>query len=190
MHPHITKNARLEMSKRAVAIRKQPPLPTCPPSTPSIPSLFAKTAKEEIQQPAVAIAAVTSNHTSTRSSPKFESSHPELESFRRFLRELDGRRKQESEVQQITTDLNKMLRFCRPEGKKLVWTDLLNHNRIRQYIDLLQSRGACGLSGQLTKLDQLIHGLRYLRCDHMEERATRCKSAIRPAAAASEEQRR
>ena len=110
-----------------------------------------------------------------------------------FLRELDGGRKKESEVQQITVDLNKVLRFCRPKGKAPVWSDLLDEEKVRRYLDLLEESGACGLSGQLTKLDRLVHGLRFLRlrvagddamlthrCNQMEERIKAWKATIRP----------
>ena len=60
-------------------------------------------------------------------------------------------------------------------------------------MDHLQESGACGLSGQLTKLDRLVHGLRFLRlrvagddtllthhCGQMEERIKAWKATIRP----------
>ena len=190
-HHHIPKKVREDMCKRATPIRRKPAPPARPKDTPSIVSLFAKASQSQSRLPAVAEVAV--QHSSTRQFPTFSAAHPELEKFRVFLKELDGGRKKESEVQQITADLNKVLRFCRPRGKNPVWIDLVDQEKVRRYVDHLQESGACGLSGQLTKLDRLVHGLRFLRlrvagddtvlthrCGQMEERIKAWKATIRP----------
>ena len=83
--------------------------------------------------------------------------------FRKLLRQLDGGHKVESEAKQITADVNKFLKFACPKGKDLMWVDLLNEQMVRRYIDMLNTPTARGPSGQLSKLDQITHALRYLR---------------------------
>ena len=181
------------MTKTAQVIRKKLPPPSRPKGTPSILSLFSKAVREQRQPPKAA--EFEPQQTNTRNFASFDPKHPQLEKFRNFLRQLDGGRKPESEVKQITTDLKKFLKFARPRGKDPIWVDLLSEQKVREYIDTLESCGACGPAGQLTKLDRIIHGLRYLRlrvageedsglahrCNIMQERLKQWKATIRPA---------
>ena len=57
-----------------------------------------------------------------------------------FLRHLDGGHKVESEVRQITAEVNKFLKFACPKGKDLMWVDLLNeHGHCCGKVETLQS---------------------------------------------------
>lgn len=107
-----------------------------------------------------------------------------------------GGRKTESEATQITADINKFLKFAHPETGDPIWlvNDLLDSAKASAYLDYLEVTGACGPAGQLTKLDCIQHGIRYIclklspsdaelvhRCNIMEEQVKRWKSTIRPA---------
>lgn len=105
-------------------------------------SLLAKASQEETQAPVVV--EVTGEHCSTRNFPMFDASLPDIERFRSFLRSLDGRRKQESEVRQISADLNKILRFARPKAKDPVWLDILDGVIVRRYFYMLETRVLVG----------------------------------------------
>lgn len=95
---------------------------------------------------------------------------------------------------QIRADVSKFIKFARPTASDPVWQDLLDDGKVSAYLDFLQDSGACGPAGQLTKLDHIQHGLRYLRLKlhpadttigHqtaiMEERIKQWKTTIRPA---------
>ncbi len=97
-------------------------------------------------------------------------------------------------MKQITADLNKFLRYARPGSKEPMWVDLLDRSKVQKCLDMLTTSGACGLSGQLTKLNRFTHGLRYIRlrvagnedaslaqrCNVMEERLRQWRATIRP----------
>lgn len=88
--------------------------------------------------------------------------------------------------------MSKYLKYASPFSDNPNWLLLLDNRKARGYIDMLNDTGACGASGQLTKLDRLLHAVRYLRleaaddadikhrCDIMEERLRQWKAAIRP----------
>lgn len=100
-----------------------------------------------------------------RSFPRFPNSHPEIKKFLQFLRGLDGRRKSTNESLQVATDVSKYLKYASPSSDNPNWLLLLDNRKARGYINMLNDTGACGASGQLTKLDRLLHTLRYLRLE-------------------------
>lgn len=71
--------------------------------------------------------------------------------------------------------------------------DLLNTKTVRAYLGMLSDTGASGTSGQLTKNDQFMHGLRYIclkiegnnaalthRCNTMQECLGQWKAELHP----------
>lgn len=66
--------------------------------------------------------------------------------FRTSLRDWMGGKK-ESEVYQITADLNKHLKFARPKSDDPVWLDLLDEGKVSGYLDTPCKR--LGPEGQL-----------------------------------------
>ena len=97
-------------------------------------------------------------------------------------------------MRQITADVNKYLKFANRKGEDPVWVDLLDAAKVTDYPDTLEKMGACGPAGQLTKLDRIEHGLRFIRlklapkdvelahqCNVMQEKIKQWKGTIRPA---------
>jgi len=66
--------------------------------------------------------------------------------FKTFLRGLDGGRKTELETTQITTDINKFLKFAHPDTDDPIWLDLLDAAKVSAYLDYLEATCACGTS--------------------------------------------
>ena len=108
-----------------------------------------------------------------------------------------------TESLQVATDVSKYLKYARPSSDHPNWFDLLDDRKARAYLDMLNNTGACGASGQLTKIDRLLHALRYMRlevavdnagvkhrCDIMEERLGQWKAGIRPEKKLQEEKGR
>lgn len=75
---------------------------------------------------------------------------------------MDGERRKDEVQNTICKEVCKFLRYARPEGD-LVWNDLLDPAKVSDYIGYLEQSGACGPSGQLSKLDRLVHGKCYLK---------------------------
>ena len=102
-----------------------------------------------------------------------------MQSFYTFLCGLDGRKKSAREATQIAIN----------------WHHLVDATLIRDYLDMLEHTGSCRVSGQLTKLDCIIHVIRYLNreiageeyaamslhCSCTIERIQQWKAALRPA---------
>lgn len=55
--------------------------------------------------------------------------------------------------------MSKYLKYASPSSDNPNWLLLLDNRKARGYIDMLNDTGACGVSGQLTKLDRLLHAL-------------------------------
>ena len=192
-HPKVSAKLRRHLTRTAKPVKRKPVPTPRPEMTPTLPTLLARMAREKAKAPRAAQPQHVEPVSGTRSFPRFPNSHPEIKKFLQFLRGLDGRRKSMNESLQVATDVSKYLKYASPSSDNPNWLLLLDNRKARGYIDMLNDTGACGASGQLTKLDRLLHALRYLRlevaaddadikhrCDIMEERLRQWKAAIRP----------
>ena len=201
-HQQISTKLRRHLTRTAEAVKRPKPVPIPRPEmTPTLPALLARM---NAKAPRAAQSELNIQPVSgTRSFPRFAMSHPEIQKFLHFLRGLDGRRKSKTESLQVATDVSKYLKYARPSSDHPNWFDLLDDRKARAYLDMLNNTGACGASGQLTKIDRLLHALRYLRLevavdnagvkyrsDIMEERLGQWKAAIRPEKKLQEEKGR
>ncbi len=90
---------------------------------------------------------------STRGFARFPTDHPAIRPFIRWLKSLDGRAKKDSEAVAIATDISKMLMFIHPTSPR--WDVLLEAKLLKAYLDHLSTMRACGMEGQLTKIQRL-----------------------------------
>ena len=113
---------------------------------------------------------------------RFPLDHPDVHRFLTFLQGLDGRKKSAREAKQIAIDISKFLKFTDPQSNHPNWNRVVDLTKIREYLDMLQHTGACGVSGQLTKLDRLIHATHYLNLEIAGEKdatmSLRCSRTI------------
>ena len=194
-HSHIGSTDRRQMSRYAQVVKGKSKAAKHPPKgTPTLEAVIANAARRERRHPRAAVLESQPQGGHARFG-KFDDNNEELKKFRKFLSGLDGGRKQVPQVKQIAANVSKFLKYAHPKASDPVWVDLLDSSKLSQYIDELEASGTCGPSGQLGKMDHMVHGLRYLRlkvageenaglahrCNIMEERITRWKAAIRPA---------
>ena len=163
-HRDISTKRRLHLCTIATVVQRKPAPASRPKGTPSLPTLFAKIVREEAKKPRITEQQVA-KISGTRSFPRFSNDHPMILTFITFLRGLDGRKKSVSESTQIATDVSKYLRYVHPARENPNWLDLLDAKKLRDYLNMLDESGACGVNGQLTKLDRILNGIRYIRIE-------------------------
>ena len=105
----------------------------------------------------------------TRGFPRYPLDHPDLQQFIAFLKGLDGKRKSERESQAIAMDVSKFLKYAAPTAPNTRWELLLKMDKVQSYFDHLQDTAACGVDGQLTKMERLTVALTFYKLDILGE---------------------
>ena len=96
----------------------------------------------------------------TRRLGRFESSHPELATFKSHLMGLAGKKRTEKSAESIVRDISKILYFH--NEKELQWENITNREKLLQFMNKLDGMKV-GPEGQLTKLERVCELYRYLK---------------------------
>jgi len=134
-HSHISRARRLQLTRDAQVLEQKRVIKR-PKNTPTLETLFARQGKKQSQPSIVKVG--QEQVRSTRNFPAFPKDNPKVMNFCMYLKSLDGGRKNESEVAQISADVSKFLKFARPTASDPVWQDLLDDGKVSAYLDFLQ----------------------------------------------------